>query len=661
MTPLNNPYWARHLKRNNRSELTRIQQLFPLESVVTIDVSKVIDNATYEQIIETPKGQIEEIQETAIELENLSRKDKVTVRFVNIKKKMQIRDFRATKDEGKLRSIACLVKRVSIVQPKIIEAVFRCPVGHFSKVKSKYDRIVPPKSCHTDGCNFRDLEYVGEQDKKINRQFIQVQEILENLTGGQQPSSLRCEVFEDLCNVVTTGERVVLNGMYRSLPKFKDGVLQAGKDFYFEVNSIEREDCGYDEVKWNDEDEKKIRAYAADPDIFSKLTSSIAPSVVGMRLWKQAIVLMLFGGVTRRMPDGTIRRGWINVLCVTDPGMAKTVVLKFVARVSPRGVYASAATASKVGLVAPIVTDELTGQLTIEPGPYMLANKGIFCLDECNMIAKDDSKYIGECMENGECHITKAVNALVKTEAPLLGACNPDNGSFDPNESYAKQIKKIDESILSRYDIKILLLDLQDEEKDKRMAAFISGSYLPQEDKEQNTGIIEPEDIRKYIAIARECDPISTKEAGDLIDAYWVKVRKECGNDEKTKITHRQHATIHHLAEGHARTRLSKTVDIIDAQAAIDHFDMGFRNVNTDSQGRLNLGMTEHQGKEGLPNAIIRTIKDLGGETKKASEMSVINALKKSGHDEQKIENTIRLLLREGKLSQPLNGLLRIE
>ena len=82
----------------------------------------------------------------------------------------------------------------------------------------------------------------------------------------------------------------------------------------------------------------------------------------------------------------------------------------------------SGATSSKVGLVAPIIRDEITGAYTIEPGPYMLANGGVFCLDEANEISKDDAKYIGECMENGECHITKAVNVIVKTEAPLLAA-----------------------------------------------------------------------------------------------------------------------------------------------------------------------------------------------------------------------------------------------
>ena len=44
---------------------------------------------------------------------------------------------------------------------------------------------------------------------------------------------------------------------------------------------------------------------------------------------------------------------------------------------------------------------------SLETGPYMLANGGVFCLDEANEISKDDAKYIGECMENGECHITK--------------------------------------------------------------------------------------------------------------------------------------------------------------------------------------------------------------------------------------------------------------
>ena len=169
-----------------------------------------------------------------------------------------------------------------------------------------------------------------ERDDTIVRQWVYVQDPLENVGSDVQPKSIRCEVFGDLCNVAVTGDRVVLNGYYRTAPKFKDGVLQAGKDSYFEVNNIERGETAYGDVKWSEKEETQIKELAARPDIFDLITDSIAPSIMGMRLCKQAIVLLLFGGVTKTMPDKTRRRGHLNILIVSDPGMAKTVILKFV-------------------------------------------------------------------------------------------------------------------------------------------------------------------------------------------------------------------------------------------------------------------------------------------------------------------------------------------
>lgn len=645
-------YWLKHLKRNN------IGQIRAISFILDIDVSKILDTKTFLRVLEFPKSEIESIQDAARELVIKKEGYKPLVRFIKIGKKVLIKDLKPEKDEKRLRSISCLVKRSSPLQSKIVKACWRCPRGHFTFISSKHESIVKPKACRTDGCRERDLEHVEERDTTIDRQFIYVQDPLENIGGDFQPKSIRCEVMADLCNIVTTGERIILNGFYRTVPKYKDGNLQAGKDGYFEVNSIERGESAYDDVKWTEEEEKQILELAARPDIFELLTDSIAPSVMGMRMFKQAIVLLLFGGVTKTMPDGTRRRGHINILCVSDPGMAKTVILKFVEHVSPRGVYASCATSSKVGLVAPIVRDEITGAYTIEPGPYMLANGGVFCLDEANEISKDDAKYIGECMENGECHITKAVNVIVKTEAPLLAACNPDDGVYIPTLGLAKQVS-LPASILSRFDIKIIMTDELRTGHDRELARFIGKTLRP--DYKNKDGIILPGLLRKMIAYARSINPELTDEVDTLIGDYYERIRIESQSRAHMAVTSRQLISLYHLAEAHARLHLRDKVLTEDADAVIKIFDMAFRNVNTDPEGHLNPGMSEIKGKESLRTKIVHTILDIGGDTKKASEMSVVTALKKEGYEEEKILETIRMIMREGKLSEPRNGLLKVE
>lgn len=665
-------YWTRHLKKNNQGDLTRIKQLYPLEKTITIDVSAIINNVVFDNTIERPAAQIEEIIPAAIKEAQLEEAGEYVVRFININKKVQIRDLRAGKDERKLRSIECLIKRVTPVLPKVTDAYFRCEAGHFTHVKSKYDKIDPPPKCTVSGCHYKNPKQAPDRDKTISHQFIYVQESLENLTGGVQPSSLRCEVLEDLCNQVASGDRVVLNGVYRTMPKYKGSILQAEKDVFFEVNSIER---GIENEKMilTEEDEKTIQDLSKRPDLYDYLSSSIAPSIIGMKMLKRAIVLQLFGGKTRTLPDGTRRRAYINILAVTDPGMAKTVLLQYVASISPRGIYVSAVTSSKVGLIAPLIRDEMTGQYAIEPGPYMLASGGILCLDEAGELSKEDFKYLGECMDSGQCHISKAgINATVKTEAALLSASNPKDGTYDRYASLASQVK-IPDAILSRYDIKILQEDVSSEEKDLHVAEFISTGYLPVEKGGPVIDFVEPALMRKYIHLGRAIEPATIPECNKIIDSYWVKIRKECEDASKTsadkdkdnprmRITHRQLVSLHHLAEAHARMRLSPLVEAIDAQEAVDLFDMCFRNSNTDTQGRLNMAMSEHKVREDIPTVIIKTICRIGGDKKVASQMSTVTALVKEGHDEEKITRTIERMLTErgGRLMEPKRGLLQV-
>ena len=97
-----------------------------------------------------------------------------------------------------------------------------------------------------------------------------------------------------------------------------------------------------------------------------KLIASFAPHVYGHEVIKEAILLLIVGSVTKKLGDGSTRRGDINVLLVGDPGTAKSEMLKFAAKIAPRGLYTSGRGSTAAGLTA-VIRDK-TGIMMLEAG-----------------------------------------------------------------------------------------------------------------------------------------------------------------------------------------------------------------------------------------------------------------------------------------------------
>jgi len=98
-----------------------------------------------------------------------------------------------------------------------------------------------------------------------------------------------------------------------------------------------------------------------DPDLYKKLTRSIASAIYGHEDIKKAICCLLFGGSPKRLPDGMRLRGDINVLLLGDPSVAKSQFLKFVERLAPICVYTSGKGSSAAGLTAAVIKDQASG------------------------------------------------------------------------------------------------------------------------------------------------------------------------------------------------------------------------------------------------------------------------------------------------------------
>jgi DNA helicase MCM8 len=125
---------------------------------------------------------------------------------------------------------------------------------------------------------------------------------------------------------------------------------------------------------------------------FDLLVRSICPNIIGNDLVKAGIVLCLLGGTSPEVSSleaqsGITVRSNSHMLVVGDPGMGKSQMLLAANHVAARSVYVGGNTASSTGLTVSL-TKEAGGDMGIEAGALVLADRGVCCLDELDKMPK---------------------------------------------------------------------------------------------------------------------------------------------------------------------------------------------------------------------------------------------------------------------------------
>jgi DNA replication licensing factor MCM7 len=238
---------------------------------------------------------------------------------------------------------------------------------------------------------------------------------------GHVPRSLSVFCRGELTRLANPGDITTVDGIF--LPqKVNDGHGAQGRKaglmttLFLDAQNIMVHKKSYEESSLRDtltEEEaakfdSDLQRVATSEDPVGVLGKSIAPEIFGHADIKRALLLQLTGGVFRKMEDGMRIRGDINICLMGDPGVAKSQLLKHVASIAPRGVYTTGKGSSGVGLTAAITKDSMTGELSLEGGALVLADRGICAIDEFDKMDESDRTAIHEVMEQQTVSIAKA-------------------------------------------------------------------------------------------------------------------------------------------------------------------------------------------------------------------------------------------------------------
>ena len=234
----------------------------------------------------------------------------------------EIREIRA-RDMNTLVQVRGIVRKATDVRPKIEEAAFECQLcGTLTRVPQSSGDFQEPHECQ--GCERQGPFRVNfDQSEFVDSQKLRIQESPEGLRGGETPQSLDVHVEDDITGEVTPGDHVSATGVLR-LEQQGDGQDKSPVfDFYMEGVSVEIDEEQFEDMDITDEDKEEIVRLSSSDDIYEQMVASIAPSIYGYEEEKLAMILQLFSGVTKELPDGSRIRGDLHMLLIGDPGTGK--------------------------------------------------------------------------------------------------------------------------------------------------------------------------------------------------------------------------------------------------------------------------------------------------------------------------------------------------
>jgi replicative DNA helicase Mcm len=619
-------------------------------------------NKPEEYLQHAGKGAYEQLR--IEDLEYAEKIEKVLIRISKLLGKEQLRKL-GSKQMAKLVMIEGIVVRATPVRPMVLQGAFKCKrCGTMNLVEQTGQFLKAPTICIGPDCG-RDgpFEFVQEESAFIDSQDLRLQEKPEDLPPGQLPRTLSVKlVGDDIVDVARPGDHVSVVGIVRA---FAPSLMGMGKLRTFilqlDANSVEVLGKEPETSPPTPEEEEKIRTLSKDPWVHRKIISSIAPSIFGYDHIKEAITYLLFGGVSKSLPDVNIR-GEMNALLIGDPGTAKSQLLQYVARIAPRGLYTSGRGTTAAGLTAAVVREK-GGSMTLEAGALVLADKGIACIDEMDKMRPEDRVAIHEAMEQHTVSVAKGgIVATLNARTAILAAANPSLGRYEPNRTVAENIS-LPVTILSRFDLIFVLRDVPDKEADGKMSQHIL--EIHRRGASPVEAQVDPELLRKYVSYARGIRPVLGNEALKRLSSFYLAMRSASETEgSPVAITARQLESLVRISEARARVALRKEVTAEDAEAAITIMKRSLEEVGIDlSSYKVDIDLIMTGRPKSIRDrlhVILSVLMEMEKITGIVEKDELVNELEtKHKISRGETDRMLGQLLREGTIYEPREGYLK--
>lgn len=282
------------------------------------------------------------------------------------------------------------------------------------------------------------------------------------------------------------------------------------------------------------------------PKAHDAIQGVIAPNIVGMDSEKISAGYQLFAEEP------------IHILLIGDPGTGKTDILRSVHTLAPIASFGLGSGVSGVGLSAAAKGDELL------KGLLPLADGGIACIDELNLIKAKDLASLYNAMEKGFVSYDKGgKHETLSARVKVCATANPEHGQFvgKSAEVLRKQIPFTD-ALLSRFHLTFIVRKPSEKEFEEITKRIV-------QEKNESLAEGDVQFLKQYVAHALTID-VELDKQSELEVVGFIKRLKKDERKFIVEIGPRHVIGVVRLAKAIARAELAHTV-------TKDHIKEAFR------------------------------------------------------------------------------------
>lgn len=387
-----------------------------------------------------------------------------TLRFRNFTEcfKSSSIDSVRSNDIEKILLIECRSSILSDVRPQVTEIKYECPkCGTIISVNQIEKRIVEPSRCTCGRCGgFKELNR-----NLIDRAKVELED-LADLTETPSIKSISGFATEHLTNSIelsklNPGNELKILCILRTAEKYITGGKSTSLEMYVDILEVEPFESIIDVSSFTDneiEEFKKISNIIQTKNSLEEIRGSFSSDVIGNEEAKDTLILK---AVQSRGKDKS------NILLISNPGTAKSVMAKKYHKLVPGTSYVSGAGSSAVGLSAS--AEKKDDGWVLKPGVVVTTREDVV-IDEFNSLHDEEKPKLQEAMSERMITINKAsIHAKLKAECGIIALANPIRGVFNLEQDLTKQFN-IPKPILNRFDLIFVIKDDFDFEKDKKIA-----------------------------------------------------------------------------------------------------------------------------------------------------------------------------------------------